>query len=114
MDIDVYPSHLFLYFSLPVKGFPVGTTDTELPASAGDTKEVGLIHVSGRSPEGGNGNPVQYSYNSMDREAWRPTVHGAAKGWTHCACVQAHIHTHTQPINVCIQKQYSTYFLGFF
>ena len=32
----------------------------------------------GRSPGGGNDNPLQYScqYNPMDREAWRATVHG--------------------------------------
>ena len=40
-----------------------------LPASAGD---VGLISGSGRSPGGGNGNPLQYSRleNSMGRGAW--------------------------------------------
>ena len=38
----------------------------------------------GRSPGGGNGNPVQYSClgNSMDRGAWWATVHGVAKSWT--------------------------------
>ena len=38
---------------------------------------------SGRSPGGGNSNPLQYSCleNPMDREAWR-AVHGVAKNWT--------------------------------
>ena len=38
----------------------------------------------GRSPQEGNGNPVQYSCleNSMDRGAWRATVHEVTKGWT--------------------------------
>ena len=31
-----------------------------LPANAGDTKDVGLIHGSGRSPGGGHSNPLQY------------------------------------------------------
>ena len=33
------------------------------------------------SPRDGNGNPLQYSCleNSMDRGAWRVTVHGVAK-----------------------------------
>ena len=33
------------------------------------------------SPEVGNGKPLQYSCleNSMEREAWRGTVHGVAK-----------------------------------
>ena len=35
----------------------------------------------GKIPGGGNGNPLQYSCleNSMDRGAWRATVHGVAK-----------------------------------
>ena len=34
-----------------------------------------------RSPAEGNGNPLQYSCleNSMDRGAWRATVHGGRK-----------------------------------
>ena len=32
-----------------------------LPANAGDTGDVGSIPGSGRSPEGENGNPLQYS-----------------------------------------------------
>ena len=31
------------------------------PASAGDIRDAGLIPVSGRSPGGGYGNPLQYS-----------------------------------------------------
>ena len=31
-------------------------------AKAGDTRDVGSIAGSGRSPEGGNGNPLQYSF----------------------------------------------------
>ena len=49
------------------------------PANAGDAKDAGLIPGLGRSPGGGNGNPLQYSYleNSMGRGAWLATVHGA-------------------------------------
>ena len=41
------------------------------PANAGDTRDAGLIPGSGRSPGGGNGNPLQYSClgNPMDRGA---------------------------------------------
>ena len=40
-----------------------------------------MIPESGRSPGGGNGNPLQYSglENPMDRGAWRTTVHGVAQ-----------------------------------
>ena len=56
----------------------------ELPASAGDARDVGLIPESGRSPEGGNGNPFQYSCleNPMDRGAWWATVCGITKSRT--------------------------------
>ena len=39
------------------------------PANAGDVGDVGLIPGSERSPGGGNGNPLQYSYlgNPMDK-----------------------------------------------
>ena len=30
------------------------------PANLGDAGDWGLIHESGRSPRGGNGNPLQY------------------------------------------------------
>ena len=41
----------------------------------------GSIPGSGRSPEEGNGNPLQYSCleNSMDRGAWWTTVHAMAR-----------------------------------
>ena len=43
-----------------------------LPANAGDIRDVGSIPGSGRSPRGGNGNPLQHSCleSSMDRGAW--------------------------------------------
>ena len=51
------------------------------PTNAGDTGDTGLIPRSGRSPGGGNGNPLQCSClgNSMDRGAWQATVHRVAK-----------------------------------
>ena len=50
---------------------------------AGDARDVGSIHGSGRSPEGGHGNLLQYSCleNPMERGAWWATVHGVAKSW---------------------------------
>ena len=55
-----------------------------LPANAGDTRDIGLIPGSGRSPEVGNGNQHQYSCleNPMDRGTWRATVHGVANSQT--------------------------------
>ena len=49
-----------------------------LPANAGD---AGFIPGLGRSPGGGNVNPLQYSCleNSMDRGTWWTTVYGVAE-----------------------------------
>ena len=54
------------------------------PADVGDARDVGSVPGLGRSPGGGNGNPLQYSclVNPMDSGAWQATVHGAAKSWT--------------------------------
>ena len=53
-----------------IQGFPGGSEGKEsyLPANAGDP---GSIPGPGRSPEGENGNPLQYSClkNAMDRGA---------------------------------------------
>ena len=59
-------------------GFPGGPVVKDLPANAGNS---GSIPGSGRSPEGGNGNPLQYFClgNPMDRRAWRATVHEVAR-----------------------------------
>ena len=55
-----------------------------LPANAGDIKNMCLIPGLERSPGGGHGNPLQYSYleNSMARGAWRATVHRVAESQT--------------------------------
>ena len=60
----------------------MGLLKWQIPsANAGDS---GSVPGSGRSPEGGNGNPLQYSClgNPMDLGAWWVTVHGVAKSQT--------------------------------
>ena len=51
------------------------------PANAGGIRDMGLIPGSGISPEGGHGNPLQYSClrNPRDRGAWQATVHMVAE-----------------------------------
>ena len=60
------------------KGFPGGSVVKNLPANAGDE---GSIPGSGRSPEEGNGNSLQYSCleNPMDGGVWQTAVRGIAK-----------------------------------
>ena len=53
-------------------------------ANAGDLRDVSLCPGSGRSPEGGHGNPFQCSClkNPMARGVWQATVHRVAQSWT--------------------------------
>ena len=53
-----------------LEGFPGGASGKEPTCHAGDIRDTGSIPELGRSPGGGNGNPLQYSCrdNPMDRE----------------------------------------------
>ena len=55
-----------------------------LPANAGDIRDMASIPGLGRFSGGGNGNPLQYSCleNPMDRGTWQATVHGVTKSQT--------------------------------
>ena len=61
--------------------FPGGSDRKASAYSAGDP---GSIPGFGRSPGGGNDNPLQYSCleNPMDGGAWQATVHGVKKSRT--------------------------------
>ena len=67
-----------------MSGFPGSIVVKNLPANAEDSRDVGLIPGSGRSPGGGHGNPLQYSCleNPMGRGAQQATVQGVAKSQT--------------------------------
>ena len=70
-------------------GFPDGSGVKNMPGNVGDS---GSITGSGRSPEEGNGSPLQYSClgNAMDRGAWWAIVHGVTKLGHYLATEQAH------------------------
>ena len=70
--------NLFSHSILNIEGFPGGSDGKESACNVGD---LGLIPGSGRSPEEGNGSPLQYSClgNTVNRGAWWATVHGVAK-----------------------------------
>ena len=56
--------------TLKCEGFPGSSVVKNLPAIAGDTRDMSLIPGWGRSPGGGKSNQLQYSCleYSMDRE----------------------------------------------
>ena len=66
------------FFNPIYKGFPAASDSKESTSNEGDW---GSIPGLGRSPGERNGNPLQYSCleNSLDRGAWRATVHGVTK-----------------------------------
>ena len=68
-----------VYFLQP--GFPSGLDGTDSASNAGD---LGSIPGSGRSPGGGHGNSLQYSFleDFMDRKSWGAIVHRAAESQT--------------------------------
>ena len=55
-----------------------------LPANAGDIRDMFSTPGSGRFPGGGYGKLLQYSClrNPMDRGAWQATVHRVAQSLT--------------------------------
>ena len=61
-------------------GFPSSSVGKESACSAGDP---GSIPGSGRSPEEGNGKPLQHLFleNPMDSGAWWATVHRVTNSW---------------------------------
>ena len=78
----------FLYFfdhgSQLCRASQVALVVKQLPASAGDTEDVGLIPGLGRPPGGEHGNPLQGSCleNPRDGGAWWAAVYGVAQGRT--------------------------------
>ena len=73
-SLDIYPG-------VGLLGFPGDSDGKEYACNAGDW---GSIPGSGRLPEEGNANPLQYSClkKSMDRGTRQATVHGVTKNWT--------------------------------
>ena len=69
------------------------------PANAGDARDEGSVPALGRSPGGGNGNPLQYSClkNPMDRGTWQATVHGWGHKESDMTEVTECVHVHIAP-----------------
>ena len=82
--LQMFPLINLLYIEshlVPASRRTGGSDGKESACNAGDS---GLVPGSRKSPGEGNSNPLQYFCleNSMDRKAWRATVHGVAKSQT--------------------------------
>ena len=79
-NVNQFIRIFFLIFTLYWSAIG-GSDGKELACDVGD---LGSIPGLGRSPEEGNGYPLQYCCleNSMDRGAWQATVHGVTKSQT--------------------------------
>ena len=58
-------NQIFLCFKHDVmtkEGFPGGSVVKNLPSNVTDVRDAGSVPGSGRSPGGGHGNALQYSY----------------------------------------------------
>ena len=92
---------LFISSSSVFKASQLVQLVKNLPANAGDARDVGSIPGLGRSSGGGHGNPFQdpCMENPMKRGAWQTTVYGIAKSWTWLkrlsTCTQQQTHVHT-------------------
>ena len=69
-----------------------------LPANAGDVRDVGSSPRSGRSPEGGHSNPLQYY--CLDSGAWREIT----KSWTWLNWLSTHACTYLLTYLSCKMK----------
>ena len=85
-----------------------------LPANAGDARDMSSIPGLRRSPGGGNGKPLQYSCleNPMDRGAWWATVHGVTKSrtWLKQLCMHARCFTGIRGHTSCDTEKHSFLF----
>ena len=73
MNLDIFKARIYHV------GFQVALVVKNQPADAGDVRDAGLIPGSGRSLEGGHGNPWRIPWTE---EPGGATVHRIAKSWT--------------------------------
>ena len=75
-------AYILYYIMYNIKyGLPCWLSGKESACNVGNT---GSMPVSGRSPGGGHGNPLQYSYleNPMDRGVWWASPWGRKESGT--------------------------------
>ena len=77
---------------LSILGFTGALVVNNLAANAGNVRDMGLLPGSGRFPEGGHDNTLQFSCwrIPMDRGAWQISVHRVAQSWTQLKQLNTH------------------------
>ena len=86
--ISWYPEALTLELLRPGLNLPLISLgfrgDSVVKNPPADVRDVGSTSEPGRSPGGGDGNPLQYSCleNPMDTGAWWAAIHGVTKSGT--------------------------------
>ena len=88
-----------------IYGLPRWCSGKDPACNAGGAGDVTLTPGSGRPPGEAKDNAVQCSCleSSMDRRAWRATVHGVTERWTQLSN-WAHVYLYMHFIHVYIKK----------
>ena len=93
----IYEFIIYQYLSLYIHNHRLSLPPVvkNLPANAGDVRNLGSIPGSGRCPVGGHSSPLQYSHleNPIDRGAWQTTV----QSWTRLSAL-APMHASTTTV----------------
>ena len=108
------PEHSVIVAATVIKGFPGGSVVKNLATNARDAGDSGLIPGSGRSPGGGNGNPLHYSClgNPMDRGAWWARVHGGHKTVRHSLVTEPDdsYHSKVKYLNLLLNPMWCSFY----
>ena len=90
------PVHILLHWGSAALASQMALVVKNLSANAVDIRNEGSIPGSGRSPGGGNGNPLQYSCleNPRDRGTWWARVPAVVQSRT---WLRIYAHTHSIP-----------------
>ena len=102
MVVQTSSSNCYTHWDYCQRASQVALAEKNPPANAGDIRDAGSIPGWGRSPGGGNGNPLQYSCleNPMDRGVWQAAVHGVAQSQTGLKRLSIH-YCHKQQERLC-------------